>query len=117
MDRKLSRTLEHWSCCKRDGDPCQDQFEHHVIGEQNVGRVVTDFHPLFFLFLPGVLPVADWKLLACALLVVCLELLELLKLGVDQGVHGVNDDRPDALRLRVLQEVLEYAGDIGERFA
>jgi len=79
--------------------PRHEQFEHHEVGEQDVGRVVGDLAPNIGFVLAGV-PSEGHRPFARD---VADELLELLQLAVRQGIHGVDDDgagpRLAALRL------------------
>ena len=72
--------------------PGQDQFQHHVVGQQDVGRISDDPGPVLRRLLPGItieghrraLGVADRQ-----------ELLQLPQLAVGQGVHRIDDNRLD----------------------
>src|SRR5438045_2552251 len=72
----------------------QDQLEHDVIREQDVGRVLPDGLLLLLLLLARVLGKADAGLGRNAMLE---ELLEFLLLAIRQRVHRIDDDRLNAL--------------------
>ena len=68
--------------------PRHEQFEHHEIREQDVGRVVPDTFPFLVGFLPGI-PRERW-----GMRVFCAEIApQLFCLAVRQRVHRINDDR------------------------
>ena len=76
-------------------DPCEDQLEHDVIRENDVGRVVADLVTLLPLFLARVPPHSYRRAILaerCSLE----ELRQLAQLAVGQSIHGIDDDRLDA---------------------
>jgi hypothetical protein len=49
----------------------EQEFEHHVIGEQDVGRVLLHVQAERTVFLACVLAYFDGELAACGILVIC----------------------------------------------
>ena len=70
----------------------QEQFEHHVVGQQNLWRVIAHPDARLFILLPGVLTEADRESAPRSLLVVVLVASELHELGVDERVHRIDHD-------------------------
>ena len=69
--------------------PGENVFKHHIIGEQNVGRVVVQFLPIVAFQGPGVRGVGDG---AFAFGETVFQIaVQLLELAVGQRVHGVHD--------------------------
>ncbi|TFE69315.1 hypothetical protein A7Q09_05335 [Methylacidiphilum sp. Yel] len=75
--------------------PGEDELEHDVVSEQDVRGILDDLLPFGVRFLTGVAaetdgasPVGEPQLQ---------KLAELASLAVGEGVHGVDDDGPDAL--------------------
>ncbi len=85
----------------------EHQLEHHVVGEQDVRRGVEDRLSLLLELLAGVPREGDRRL---AVEPVAEELLQLAHLAVGQGIHRVDDDRPDALAASLAQDVV-HDGD------
>jgi len=96
----------------------EHQLQHHVVGQQDVRRIIADLLAALFVLLPGVAGEGD-GLLALAVAVPQI-LLQLVELAVDQGVHRVDDDRPDAFLRRGLalaQHPVDDGHDVGQRLA
>ena len=74
--------------------PGQDQLQHHVVREQDVGRISNDRLALLVTLLAGV-ALESHRPLAVGV-AGSEELLQLLFLAIGQGVHRVDDDRLDA---------------------
>ena len=70
----------------------EHKLEHHVVGQQDVGRIRDDPGPVVRGLLPGVTLERHRRALGIAHLE---ELLQLPELAVGQGVHRVDDDRLD----------------------
>ena len=70
----------------------QEQLKHHVVGQQDLGRVLAQFFAGVFVLLPGVLAEGDREFLPCVFFVVVLIGFELDGLRVDQRVHRIDDD-------------------------
>jgi hypothetical protein len=88
-------------------DPRQQELEHHVVGQQDMGRVFPHALSRLLPFLTRVLTEGDRETPARAFLVVFLIGLELDGLRIDQGVHRVDDNRRHALRLRFGEKAVE----------
>ncbi len=124
--------------------PGQDQLQHHVVGHQDMGRVNPHFVPRFFIFLSGILAIADGKDIAHDLSefpdlfgkafatlfeggsrgqfpfeVVAFVFPEFLMLRVDQGIHGINDDCLGFPGQRGFgaEDRIEDGGDVSQRFS
>jgi hypothetical protein len=78
----------------------EHQFEHHVVGQQDVGRISQDGFAGVALFLAGVTGERH-RFLALAVSEPQ-ELLEFEDLAVGEGVHRVDDDRLDPGLARLL---------------
>jgi|GEM_PF-6983887 len=61
-------------------EPGEQQFEHHVIGEQDLRRLLAHFCALGFVFLTGVLAKGNRERFAGGLLVIGLIAFKLIKL-------------------------------------
>ena len=97
--------------------PSHQQLEHHVIGQQDVRRGTLDLVPKFSLGLTGVCLVVDRKGLTGALLVILSELVQLLDLGIDQGVHRIDENSLDAFASAIGKEIVEDTAEIGQRLS
>ena len=62
-------------------DPGQQQFQHHVVGEQDLRRILPHLCTGILTFLAGVLAESDRELLAGGILVILLVASELLDTG------------------------------------
>ena len=96
-------------------DAGEDQLEHHVVGQENVGRVGDDRLTLLILLLPGV-PLETDGLLTRRISI-AQELLELTELRVCKGVHRIDDDRLDPLTAAVPQDAVDDWDDVAETLA
>lgn len=95
--------------------PGQDQLQHHVVGEQDVGRLCQDRLPLVRPLLAGVPGERDGA--AAVGVPEAEELAEFAELAVGQGVHGVDDDRADALAAAHPQDVVHDRDDVRQALA
>ena len=95
--------------------PREHQLEHHVVGEDDVGRVLPDLLAFLVVLLAGVAPVGDRR--AMTPRAVAEELVEFFLLAVGQGVHRVDDDRLDALARAGPQDVVDDRDDVAEALA
>jgi len=93
----------------------KDQLEHHIIGEQDIGRILDDDLALLFLFLPGIF--GETEGIAIAGEAIVDEFLQFAILAVGEGVHRVDDDRLDALTRAVLQNRIDDGDDISQTLA
>ncbi len=98
------------------GGPREQQLEHHVVGQEDVGRVTEDLFARLLVLLAGVAAERHRRL---ALRVsMPKELLELAGLRVGQGVHWIDDDRLDAsVTGRAAQDGVDDRDDVGEALA
>ena len=69
--------------------PGHQEFEHHKVSQQNIGRILGDSGTLCVAFLASVAAIADLMLSRD----VFEELVEFAKLTVGQRVHRIDDDR------------------------
>ena len=69
----------------------QDQLQHHIVGEQDVGRVLDDLGLLGIVLLPGV--GGEAHRLPAGRVAVAQELLQLAGLTVGQRVHRIDHNR------------------------
>ena len=97
----------------------EHQLKHHVVGEQDVRRVGADPVPVGLGFLAGVAGEGDRLVIGAV--PVAQVLLQLPELAVGQGVHRVDDDRPDpglpVARLAGAQHAVHDRHDVGQRLA
>ena len=75
--------------------PGRDEIEHDVVGQQDIGRVRLDLVAFLVRLLAGVAGKGDWA--SAVGVAVFEELLQLAHLAVGERVHGVDDDRLDAI--------------------
>lgn len=72
--------------------PGEHQLQHHVVGEQDIRRVVAQLLASAFVLLAGVASKSNrFSVFAVA---VNQEFFELVELAVGQGVHRIDDDGP-----------------------
>jgi len=98
--------------------PGHQELEHHEVGQQDVGRVRSNAHPFLVTLLARVPLELDWA--GNARPEVVEVLLELLKLAVRQGVHGVDDDRPGppgGIVIAFTEDCIDDGNEEAERFA
>ena len=96
------------------GRALQHQLGHHVVGQQNLGRMVLD---LFFFFAAGFAGVASEGDRRVGV-VLLFEFFQRAELAVDQGVHRVDQQGADMFVLRVgSEELVDDRDEVGERFA
>ena len=93
--------------------PSEDQLEHHVVGEDDVGRIVPNLAALFVGFLTGVATDADGGMVLVERLRLE-KLRQLAELAVSQGVHRVDDDRLDSLAGAVPKHVVDDRDDVAQ---
>jgi hypothetical protein len=93
----------------------EDQLEHHVVGEQNVGRRREDRLPLLVRLLARVAPERDR--VRTRPRAVGEELLELACLAVGERVHRINDDRLNALARPVAEHVIDERDEVSKALA
>ena len=95
--------------------PREQKLQHHVVGEEDVGRVGPDGVAGVTPLLPGIAGEANQAL---ALPVAPVdELAELLALAVGEGVHRVDDDGPDAAAGAAPEHLVHDRHDVGEALA
>src|SRR5271157_4579759 len=90
----------------------QQQLEHDVVGQQNVGRVLDDQVPLLPAFLAGI-AVESHGLLTQAESHPQ-ELLELTVLAVAKRVHRIDDDRLNTLLSAIPQHTVDNRNQVGQ---
>ncbi len=95
--------------------PGEDQLEHHVVGQDDVGRIGENRFPLLVGLLAGVAGVAQGSL-AFGVAEVD-ELLQLQRLAVGQRVHWVHDQRTESVAGTVSQYPVDDWRNVGQRFA
>src|SRR5213592_2140059 len=92
--------------------PREDQLEHHVVREQDVGWVRDDLAPLVVALLARVAAERDRAL--AVRIASTQELLELARLAVGKRIHRVDDKRLDPLARTAAQHVVDDRDDVGE---
>ncbi len=99
----------------------QHQFQHDVVGEEDVRRVPADLAALLVVFLAGVPGEGDG--LPAVAVAVVEELLQLFQLAVGERVHRVHDDGPypllgvRSLGVALVQHPVDDRHDVGQRLA
>ena len=91
---------------------CQDQFQHDIVGQENVRRIIKDFLSSFFPFLPGISAKRYGERAACFQKFVQLQFLR-----VGKRVHGVHNNGFDALSRALLENRIDDGNDVGQAFA
>ena len=71
----------------------QNQLQHHEVGEQDIGGVVSDGLTFLGLFLSGVAGHGNGALAGCQAIE---EFVEFLQLAVSQRIHRIDDDGASA---------------------
>jgi hypothetical protein len=95
--------------------PGQHELQHDEVSQQKVRRICPDLLFLLLAFLPGVTGEAHR---AVHLRPALVEPLQGLHLGIDEGVHGVDDQGPDPPLVRFLaQDLVEKGQQVGQAFA
>jgi hypothetical protein len=73
----------------------EEQLEHDVVGQQDIGRVGQDFLPFLFFLLARIAPESSgWS---CCGRPFDEEFFQFLLLAVGQGIHRIDDNGPNAL--------------------
>ena len=92
--------------------PRHQQLQHDIIRQQDIRRPRQDALAFFTRFLPRIAGVADR--LPVFRKAFAQILIQLFYLAVDQGVHGINDDRLDALAAATAQDMIDDGRDVGQ---
>ena len=95
--------------------PGENQLEHHIVGQQDIGWVVQDLVPGLFVLLACVPGEPDGRLALGEAWAE--EFLHLSELAVGQSVHRVDDNGLNALAAAVLQDVVHDGENIGKALA
>jgi hypothetical protein len=95
----------------------QEQFQHHVVGQEYLRRVVAHLLTRCLPLLPCVLAEVHRERPATGVFVVLLITGELLKLGIDQGVHRIDDNGRYPRCLRVAEQMVEDRTNVRQRLA
>ena len=99
--------------------PGEDVLQHHVVRQQDVRRVVLNPFPFRIFVLAGIAREANF--LGALWIAVAEILLQLFELAVAQGIHRVDDDRPNALggvtRPASRDDALHHRQDVADRLA
>ena len=94
--------------------PCEQELEHHVVGEEDLRGILAHRLPPLLLFLAGVLAEGDGKIAPCAPFVVVLVGVEFVGLRVNQRVHRIDDHRGYSLSSPIGEQVIEDRADVGQ---
>src|SRR6266508_5678 len=95
--------------------PQEHQLEHHVVGEDDVGRRAEDPLALLVGLLTGV-PGEGHRRVPFGKTVLE-ELLQLAELAVGKRVHGIHDDRSNALAAALSQDAVNDRHEIAQALA
>ena len=93
--------------------PGHHQFQHHIVGEDDIRWVGDDLQLFFVTLLARVAPEGDRRLVETP----AQELFQLVDLAVCQGVHGIDHDRLDPLAASPPQDVFDDRNDVGQALA
>ena len=93
----------------------QQQFQHHVVGEQDIGRVAADRFALFAFLLACVAGIAHGRLVFR--IAPFQKLGEFFVLAVGQSIHGIDDNRLDSAARAIAEDMINDGHDVGETFA
>lgn len=93
--------------------PGEHQLEHHVVGQQDVRRVLEDLLTRLAVLLAGVTAIRHRRLLEAD----PEELVQLFDLAVRKGIHRVDDDGPDPLAAAVSQDAVDNRDHVCQRLA
>ena len=93
-------------------DAREEELEHDVVGQEDVGRAGDDLLALLGRLLPGVDGEGHGGLAIGV--AVAEELPQLADLGVGERVHRVDDDGLDAFAFAVPQDIVHDGDDVGE---
>ena len=95
----------------------EDVLQHHVVGEQDIGWIVLNSLALLLAFLARVACKGDTRTLGVTKAEV---FLQFLPLAIAQGVHRIDDNRPDSLAsvalLPFLQHPIDDRDHVAQRF-
>src|SRR5262249_44337599 len=105
--RRPDERALHW--------PRQDQLQHHIVGQQDVRRVLEDSPTFFFTFLTGVSGESDRP--PAIRVAVAEELAQLVELAVRQRVHRVDYEGTNPLPRALPQDVIDGGNDVREALA
>jgi len=94
----------------------EHQFGHHVVGEQDMRRMLAHGLAVVLAGFAGVTGKGDREGAPKAFLVGFLERLQRLKLRVDQGVHRIDDDRHGAFADGLPQDEIHDGQKVGQAF-
>ena len=78
--------------------PDQDVLRHHVVGQEDVGRVVENAITILVTVLAGIAAKAHGRIREIPIL----EFPQRFQLAVDEGVHRVDQQRPYGMSLGVV---------------
>ena len=95
--------------------PGEHEFQHHIVGEQDVRRARDDARACFLILLARVALERDRAFAVRETEVQ--EFLQLAKLAVGEGVHRVDDDGLNPFAGTVAQNVVHDGDDVGKTFA
>ena len=95
--------------------PGEDQLQHHVVGQQDVGGIGQDLIPNIVSVLAGVALIGHRRTVAPRS--VLQELVQLLHLAVGQGVHRVHHHGLGPLAGASAQDVVHDWDDVGQALA
>ena len=88
----------------------EHQLEHHIVGEEDMGRILLDRPLLSVTLLTGVAGKAHWSIGHTGE-----EALDRLRLRVDQSIHRVDNDGTNAPILGLMgQHMVHNRDDVGQ---
>ncbi len=97
--------------------PGQQEFEHHVVREEYLGRILLHLGARPAFFLPCILSDGYRKNLPCRVFVILFIDIEFVALGIDKSVHRVDDDRRNSVGWGFGQKPIENGANISQGFA
>ena len=96
-------------------DTCEDQLQHHIVGQQDVRRILSDPISRLLVLLPRIAVIADQGFVISE--TTFQKFVELFLLAVGQCIHGIHDDGLKPAPCAMIQDMVHDRDDVGEAFA
>ena len=93
----------------------EQQLQHHVVGQEDIGRLFADGFPDLPFFLPGKQRKPHRRLTLTVALFQ--EFFQFFRLAVGQGVHRIHHDGLNALARTTSQDVIDNRDDVRQAFS
>src|SRR5258708_39423311 len=93
----------------------EDQFEHDIVGEQDVGWICNDALALFIRFLASITLEGDRA--SFVGITQAEKLLQFLHLAIRQCIHGIDNDGLDTMPGAVAQHIIDDRDNVSKAFS